>query len=281
MRKKTNGLRSLRQAAVAFAVGLAAGPLQPALADVTTTAPGLDHKARVAVQRLIVSEAVRLDVVPASLALAVADVESGFAPRTLGAAGAVGLLQLQPAMAEREFGAAAETLWDPAINVRIGLRWLARLADRYGGDWTLALSHFRGGALVQEGGNHRAHGYTRAYVERVMRCWQRYRRDPLVRAWIREARGGSRFVADAAHSRFGDSTAGNASPVRRCEASGPRSPQGVSRSTAWCGGAFPPCSWHARRLANGHGRHLFATTPSTGFRRDGRWVAVTGDRRFR
>ena len=115
-------------------------------------------------------------------------------------------MQILPATAKSEFGASAGTLWDPASNVRLGLR-LTRpvFADRYDGDWELALSHFRGGELPRESnGRYRAHDYTRAYVEQVMRCWRRYQRDrDGAGTWIREARGESRFVADDNSFRFG------------------------------------------------------------------------------
>ena len=190
--------RAALHAAAVLAAGL--GPVF-ALPAVATAGIYIDPAAlaredRAAIQRLVVAEAVGNGTVPAPLALAVVDVESGFVPRTASASGAIGLMQILPATAKSELGADAEALWDPATNVRLGLRRLASLHDRYGGDWALALSHHRGGELAQVDGGYRAHDYTRAYVERVMDCWRRYQRDLLVRAWIREASGAPRFVAD-------------------------------------------------------------------------------------
>ena len=77
--------------------------------------------------------------------------------RTIGYSGTVGVMQLHPDVAKSEFGADADTLRDPATNIRLGLRWLARLHERYDEDWELALSHYRGGELAKDDGRHRAH----------------------------------------------------------------------------------------------------------------------------
>ena len=164
---------------------------------------------RTEVQRLIVTEAVSNGTVPAPLALAVADVASDFVPRSVGYSGTVGVMQLHPHVAKSEFGADADALRDPATNIRHGLRWLARLHERYDGDWELALSHYRGGELAKVDGRYRGHEFTHAYVRRVMNCWRRYQRDLLVRAWIREANGAPRFVSDGIQPRFEARTAGN------------------------------------------------------------------------
>ena len=193
-------------AALVIAIGFGPVSVLPSFAVTEDdSSVWFDSWDRTEVQRMIVSEAVANGTVPATLALAVADVESDFVSRTIGASGAIGLMQLLPAVVKDEGDAAAmneesvaaEMLWNPVANVRLGLRRLARLHQRYDGDWELALSHFRG-ELPKEAGRDRAHDYTRAYVQRVMRCWRHYQRDRLVRAWIREARGEPRFVMDDA-----------------------------------------------------------------------------------
>ena len=126
-------------------------PPQPAAAadEAGPTWPGPWSRAEI--QRLIVAEAVGNGTVPAPLALAVADVESDFVQRTVGNSGTVGVMQLHPDVAKSEFGADADALRDPVTNIRLGLRRLARLHERYDGDWELALSHFRGGELAKKG----------------------------------------------------------------------------------------------------------------------------------
>ena len=291
MQQSADKRRAILRAALIFAAGLGPGAVLPPVAGAAIYVDPARAvvEDRSAIQRLVVAEAVRNGVVPAPLALAVVDVESGFVPRTLGTSGAIGLMQLLPATAKREFGVDAGALWEPAANVRLGLRRLARLHDRYDGDWELALSHFRGGELRNEDGIHFAHDYTRGYVERVIRCWRGYQRDLLVRAWIREASGGPRFVAEETLPGF-----------RRWAA-------GAQPSIHWHQAAAPPQPPYRHR---GHGHHLAERCDEAGaprspaggrfngagvgrwkaieggssptFRiRDGRWVAVTGGPRFR
>lgn len=176
---------------------LAAG-FGPALAFPSLAAAGALPGAletRPEIQRLVVNEALANGTVPAPLALAVAEVSSDFVPRTVGTSGAMGIMQIDPAVAQSEFGITVESLWDPATNVRLGLQYLSRLHSRYYGDWELALSHFRGGPLHWTNGAYVPHDFTLDWLQRVMYHWRFYQREPLVRAWIREARGGgSRFT---------------------------------------------------------------------------------------
>ena len=175
---------------------LAAG-FGPALAFSSFASTGelpVPLQTRPEIQRLVVNEAVANGTVPAPLALAVAEVSSDFVPRTVGTSGAMGIMQLDPEVAQSEFGITAESLWDPATNVRLGLQYLSRLHSRYYGDWELALSHFRGGPLLWMNGTYVPQDFTLEWSQRVMRHWRFYQREPLVRAWTREARGGgSRF----------------------------------------------------------------------------------------
>ena len=283
MQQSTAKWRGLRRAALVLAAGL--GPLG-ALPPVAGAAVHVDPanavvEDRAAIQRLVVAEAVRNGAVPAPLALAVVEVESGFVPRTVGISGALGLMQILPDVAEREFAADADALREPVTNLRVGFGRLARLHYRYGGDWELALSHFRGGELRRETGRHVAHGYTQDYVARVMRGWRRYRHDPLVRAWVREARGAPRFEERARPAIRWESAAGSAHPRHRhrhghghrlaepCdETHPPRRPAGhrFGRSSPGGGGRW----WAIER----------APAP-THRARAGRWVAVTGGPRFR
>jgi hypothetical protein len=83
-------------------------------------------------------------------------------------------MQIMPATARDEFGVAADELWDERLNVQLGLDYLARLHDQYGGRWDLALSHYNGGTLKGRGANAQPHSYTRFYVEKVLRWQRRY-----------------------------------------------------------------------------------------------------------
>jgi soluble lytic murein transglycosylase-like protein len=99
---------------------------------------------------LIESEAKRQGLDPA-LVRAVVAVESAYEPAAVSSKGAVGLMQVIPATAER-YGLAADRrssieqkLKDPATNVRIGTRYLSDLIERFGQDLRLALAAYNAG----------------------------------------------------------------------------------------------------------------------------------------
>lgn len=135
---------------------------------------GLDATAatKTEVMRMISEEAARNGRVPASLALAVARIESNFNDQAVSPAGARGVMQIMPSTAMGEFGVHKDQLFDPQLNVRLGIAYLERLYNQYGQDWGLALSHYNGGSLRSVGGRHVAHSYTRQYVADVER-WNR------------------------------------------------------------------------------------------------------------
>ena len=169
---------------------------------VPATGPIGPFDSRESVQRMIVGEAARHGAVAPTLALAVARTASGFAVDALGATGATGVMQVSPEIAARAMPDGETPA--PVANVRAALDHLADLLVRYDGDWTLALSHFRGGALQAVDGDtgYRPHAYTRAFVDEV-RYWERqYRRDPIIAAWIRQANGLPRFVDNALPPTF-------------------------------------------------------------------------------
>jgi hypothetical protein len=133
-----------------------------------------DAATRTEVKRMVIEEA-RNSIVPPSLALAVAKVESDFQDRVRSHKGAQGVMQIMPATAHGEFGVNAEELWKPRLNIQLGIDYLERLHAQYGGNWELVLSHYNGGTLRGgKGLNAKPHGYTRKYVANVMRWWRRY-----------------------------------------------------------------------------------------------------------
>ena len=270
--------RGWRAALVLFA-GLAPALIFPAVAGAGgLSGPG---KARADVQRLIVTEAVRNGVVPAPLALAVAEVSSDFVPRTVGASGAIGVMQLDPVVARNEFEATEASLWDAATNVRLGLEYLSRLHRRYGGDWELALSHFHGGPLHWMDGGYRPHDFTRDWLQRVMYHWRHYQREPRVRAWIREARPhGSRFTASGIPRYVGRHVA-YYEAVRRWPCACERCWQHRSQRL-WA----RHCDDRSVELPRPGDRHLFhghgpRWSIPKGDARSGPWVAITGATRFK
>ena len=134
---------------------------------------------RAEVQKWIIEEA-KLTRVPPALALAVAKVESNFRDDALGSQGERGVMQIMPATARGEFGVSPGRLWNGRLNVNLGLRYLERLYNQYGGRWHLALSHYNGGTLKGRGANAIPHSYNRKYVADVLSWRNTFERRNLV-----------------------------------------------------------------------------------------------------
>jgi hypothetical protein len=87
--------------------------------------------------KLIVKECSNYDNLDPYLILAVIQVESEFSPKALSKRGAIGLMQVMPGTAEyiaKEMGVdynGKKTLYDPFVNVKLGIHYLSLLTDRY------------------------------------------------------------------------------------------------------------------------------------------------------
>lgn len=122
-------------------------------------APDLD------LNSLVRRTASRLDVEP-ELIHAVIRQESGYDPYAVSHKGAKGLMQLMPATAKR-FG--VKDVFDPAENVRGGVRYLRQLLDRYNGDRRLALAAYNAGeGAVDRFGGVPPYRETQDYVDRIV-----------------------------------------------------------------------------------------------------------------
>lgn len=124
-------------------------------------------------------EASREQGIELELLQALIATESGFDPGAVSPKGAVGLMQIMPATAQR-YGVRgdakvplARKLADPRINVRTGARYLRDLIRRFPGRLELALAAYNAGeGAVQRAGN-RIPDYpeTRNYVQTVMQLY--------------------------------------------------------------------------------------------------------------
>ena len=77
-----------------------------------------------------------------SLVKAVIRAESNFDPMAISSKGAMGLMQLMPDTARMH---SVKNAFDPADNIRGGVRHLRYLMDRYGGDLALVLAAYNAG----------------------------------------------------------------------------------------------------------------------------------------
>jgi soluble lytic murein transglycosylase len=141
----------------------------------------------------IIRQQARDKQVDPALIAAVIYAETKFNPRP-SSAGAEGLMQILPETATflaHRSGATSFTVADlgtPQVNIAYGSYYLRYLLDRYGGDETLALAAYNGGAGNVDGWLARARGAgetfttsniafpeTRAYVEKVEQAQRDYR----------------------------------------------------------------------------------------------------------
>ena len=142
----------------------------PAAASGTTGAPD-----RNAIRSMIVAEARNMSLAP-QLALAVAHAESFFDPAAESSKGARGVMRIMPATAVGEYGIHPDRLWDPRINIRMGIHFLKRLLARYRGRTDLALSYYNGGSAVGVWPDAKVMPATTGYVNRVQRLRFDYQR---------------------------------------------------------------------------------------------------------
>ena len=110
--------------------------------------------------------------VPPALIRAVIQHESGFNPKALSKAGAIGLMQVMPYTAPR-VGFTEADLWDPAKNILAGTRLLAVLLRYYRGDLISALVGYNARPRALFAPIPR-NGETPGYVAGVLRLFEKY-----------------------------------------------------------------------------------------------------------
>lgn len=158
---------------ILFLVFTASGCVQVEKRSARSELQRFTHADVVRVKQILKEESARAGI-PVSLAFAVAHAESSFNSGAESSVGARGVMQIMPATAEKEYGIGRDRLWDPRINIRIGLHFLKRLIVRYRGNESLALSYYNGGSVVGKWPNARVIPATRDYVMKVLRLKRRY-----------------------------------------------------------------------------------------------------------
>jgi soluble lytic murein transglycosylase len=71
--------------------------------------------------------------------------ESAFNEHARSPVGALGLMQLMPRTARRMERVSRNALYNPDVNIRLGVRFFSRLSERYGGEAELALAAYNAG----------------------------------------------------------------------------------------------------------------------------------------
>lgn len=115
-----------------------------------------------------------------NLLKAVIATESGFDAAAVSPKGAIGLMQVMPATAQR-WGVAADRkltvenkLHDPAVNIRTGARYLRHLIDMFAGNLELALAAYNAGegAVLRAGRRVPNYPETQNYVKTVLQLYR-------------------------------------------------------------------------------------------------------------
>ena len=115
----------------------------------------------------IIDNAARAHGVDPRLVHAVIRAESGYNDRALSNKGAMGLMQLIPATAERM---GVKNHYDPVENIFGGTRYLSMLLKMFNGDMELALAGYNAGenAVIRNGYKIPPYAETQAYVPKVI-----------------------------------------------------------------------------------------------------------------
>lgn len=118
----------------------------------------------------LIDEEARRQNVDAAMVSALIRAESNYQPRAVSRKGARGLMQLMPATAKR---LEVRKPFDPASNVRGGVRYLRELVDRFGHHPELVLAAYNAGeGAVQTYGGVPPYRETVAYVNRILGWWR-------------------------------------------------------------------------------------------------------------
>lgn len=89
--------------------------------------------------------------VPVNLAHAVVSIESNYKVRIKGAAGEIGLMQIKPSTARGlGFNGTVQDLYDPAINLEYGMRYLAQAYKLSGGNTCKTILKYNAGHAAKK-----------------------------------------------------------------------------------------------------------------------------------
>jgi soluble lytic murein transglycosylase-like protein len=138
----------------------------------------------------VIDNAARTHGVDPRLVHAVIRAESGYNDRAQSNKGAVGLMQLIPATAERM---GVKNPFDPVENIFGGTRYLSQLIRMFNGNIELALAGYNAGenAVIRHGNQIPPFAETQAYVPKVMAFY----RSPELNRFVSQPMSGGTAVA--------------------------------------------------------------------------------------
>ena len=131
----------------------------------------LDMHNEETIRKQLKAVAIELGLEP-NLALGMAKVESGYNPKSVSPKGAVGVLQVMPRFAWHEFNVNRQLLFNPHVNIRLGLHRMKYLLKRFDQNLDLALAAYNAGAsrVVNAGHSIPRIKETQNYVKKVRKA---------------------------------------------------------------------------------------------------------------
>jgi len=135
----------------------------------------LEAANRALIERRLRRIARELGIAP-RLALSMAKVESRFDHKAVSPKGAIGVLQVMPHVAREEYDVSAEMLFDPDVNIRVGLTVMKTLLRRFDDNLDLSLAAYNAGPtkVVEAGYRVPPIRQTQEYVKRVKEAMDEY-----------------------------------------------------------------------------------------------------------
>ena len=110
--------------------------------------------------------------VPYDLAKSVIMTESSWNHKAISKSGAMGLMQIKPETAYSEFKTPKDDLYDPYVNVTVGIMYLSELYHNSGNDWYYALTGYSHGPTVTKTYSY-AYVTDNFYVNRVFKYFNK------------------------------------------------------------------------------------------------------------
>ena len=104
--------------------------------------------------------------IPYDLVKSVIYTESSWNHKAVSTSGAIGLMQVKPSTAMSEFKTPEQDLYDPYVNVTVGIMYLSELYHNSDNDWHYALTSYSHGPTATKRYNPN-YVYNNFYVDRV------------------------------------------------------------------------------------------------------------------
>ncbi|HSO46728.1 MAG TPA: transglycosylase SLT domain-containing protein [Rhizobiaceae bacterium] len=150
-------------------VRLGAKPVAKASASATKATQAAAIKGANSSLNALIAKYAAAEGVPVALAHAVIRVESNYRTNARGRAGEIGLMQIKPATARgMGFSGSAKALYDPATNLRWGMKYLGRAHQLGGGETCGTILRYNAGH-----GAKRMNKVSAAYCGKVKRHLRR------------------------------------------------------------------------------------------------------------